>query len=179
MNDAYEYFTATLPFLDFEYDPPMSNEAFLEESERLLSKDDYSILEKFLSQTREKINVNDDTVNALAQFNLDFLNELVWFRAERAHKGSVESAGKTRAGNLSIIETVQQAAKMPNLLEAEKMMDKVRWQHWDNFLMGRNNGLAYMIVYGLKLKILNRTKKINSPKGREIFEEIKNMEMPI
>jgi len=178
MNEAYYYFTATLPFLDFDSIPPMSDEAFLSECDRLLTEDDFSAVQKFLSQ-QEELNISNGTVNAIAQYNRDFRNEMVWFRTQRMHKDSGDAAHKTRAGSLSIIETIQQASKMQNLLEAEKFLDKARWQHWDNFLMGYHGGLAFIIIYGLKLKILNRTNEINSPKGREIFEEIKHMEMPI
>ena len=178
MNEAYYYFTATLPYLDFGSIPPMPDEAFLDECERLLTNDDFSVMQGFLSQ-REKLNSHNDAVNALAQYNRDFRNEIVWFRMQKVHKDSGDTMRKTRAGSLSIIETIQQASKMPNLLEAEKFLDKARWQHWDHFLMGRQSGLEFIIVSGLKLKILNRYNEINSPKGREIFEEIKTMEMPV
>ena len=49
MNEAYYYFTATLPYLDFDSIPPMSDEAFLDECERLLTEDDFSIMQGFLS----------------------------------------------------------------------------------------------------------------------------------
>jgi len=177
MDEAYYYFTATLSYLDFDSIPPMPDEAFLDECERLLTEDDFSIMQGFLSQ-REKLNSHNDAVNALAQYNRDFRNEIVWFRTQKVHKDSGDAMRKTRAGSLSIVETIQQASKMPNLLEAEKFLDKARWQNWDHFLMGRQGGLESIIVYGLKLKILNRYNEINSPKGREIFEEIKHMEMP-
>jgi len=178
MNEAYYYFTATLPYLEFDSVPSMSDEAFLNECERLLTGDDFSIVQKFLSQ-REELNISDDAVNALARYNRDFRNEMGWFRTQKKHKDSGDAMGKIRAGSLSIIETIQQASKMPNLLEAEKFLDKVRWEYWDHFLMDHQGGLAFIIVHGLKLKILNRYNEINSPKGREIFEEIKNMEMPV
>ncbi len=177
MNEAYYYFTATLPYLDFDSIPTMPDEAFLAECERLLTEDDFFVVQGFLSQ-REKLNSHNDTVNALAQYNRDFQNEIVWFRTQKVHKDSGDAMRKTRAGSLNIVETIQQASKIPNLLEAEKFLDKTRWQNWDHFLMGRQGGLESIIVYGLKLKILNRYKEINSPKGREIFEKIKHMEMP-
>lgn len=178
MNEAYYYFTATLPYLDFDSIPPMSDEAFLDECKRLLTEDDFSVTKRFLSQ-REKLNRHNDAVNALAQYNRDFRNEMVWFRTQKLHKDSGDATGKTRAGSLSIVETIAQASKIPNLLEAERFLDKARWQHWDHFLMGCQGGLEFIIVYGLKLKILNRYNEINSPKGREIFEEIKRMEMSV
>jgi len=176
INEAYYYFTATLPYLDFDSIPPMPDEDFLNECERLLAEDDFSVVQGFLSQ-REKLNSHNDAVNALAQYNRDFRNEIVWFRTQKVHKDSGDAMRKTRAGSLSIVEAIQQASKIPNLLEAEKFLDKARWQHWDHFLMGLQGGLESIIVYGLKLKILNRYNEINSPKGSEIFEEIKRMEI--
>jgi len=70
-----------------------------------LTEDDFSVIQGLLSQ-REKLNSHNDAVNALAQYNRDFRNEMVWFRMQKVHKDSGDAMRKTRAGSLTIIKII-------------------------------------------------------------------------
>jgi hypothetical protein len=107
------------------------------------------------------------------------LDEEIYFRTDRSHKESTEHLKSKRTSNVAVIESIAQASKMDNLLEAQMLIDQARWQNWDNILLGRNEGLAAVLVYGLKLKLVNRYRQIGSPLGRDRYEQLKKEELPL
>jgi len=179
MSDAYYYFTATLPHLELDSDPPMSDEDFLKECERLLGKEDFETARRIIGGDRSDISIEDEAVAGIDRANRDFLNETVWLRTVKSHKETGDSVKKDRAGSANIIDAVQQATKETNPLAGQQFLDTARWRVWDEILMGQTTGLAAIIVYGLKLKTVNRYRMINSPKGREAFEKYQKTDLPL
>jgi hypothetical protein len=52
------------------------------------------------------------------------------------------------------------AYRSASILEAEKILDQARWNFLDALSFGHYFDFDYLLVYGLKLKILERWEKI-------------------
>ena len=68
---------------------------------------------------------------------------------------------------------------MPDLLEAEKLLDRTSWQFLDELEQGHYYDLEFLMVYGLKLKILERHQEYATSKGREGLDGIRTMDLPL
>jgi len=177
MGRAYYYFSASLPMINFESHPPMSLEDFLADCERLMESGDYQTMQELLSDENMGLRTQSTTARSWQSFQREFLNEMAYFRAERAQQEPGEHARGPRSGNPNLVNVIQQAAKNDNLLESEKLMDKTRWQFLDDLETTQNYNFEFVLIYGLKLKILCRHKLFDSPKGKGIFEEFKKMDI--
>jgi len=112
------------------------------------------------------------------RFNQNLRNELAWARALRAGKDPLLHIRGSRAYEPLFIDVVAQAAKAPDPLASEKLLDRFRWQCLDGLLYGHYFDIEVLLVYAFKLQILERYQEIESSKGQEIFAEYKKLEMP-
>lgn len=163
--------------IDFDSKLPMSVEGFLQDCKRLLVSTDFNLVARLLGDGKETVHTNNTFYKAWANFDRRFRNEMTWFRAEGASKDPLDYIQGDRYNDPYLVEVIHQASKQDNLLEAEKMLDRVRWQQLEELLGGQYYNLEFIIGYGLKLKILERHQEFNSPKGRAIFDELKTMKI--
>ena len=73
---------------------------------------------------------------------------------------------------------VSAADKEENLLEGEMILDRFRWAFLNELELGHYYDLEFITIYGIKLTILERYHVLDSPAGEELFEQIKNIEIP-
>jgi len=159
--------------IDFDSKLPMSVEEFLQDAERLLFEEDFYLVRELFADGHEGLQTTNVVYNAWADFNRRFCNEMTWFRAEDAGKDPVDFIRGDRYSDPALVDVIHQASKKADLLEAEKMLDRVRWQYLEELSVGQYFNLEFIICYGLKLKILERHQEFNSPKGRAVFDEWK------
>ncbi len=175
MNNTYYYFASTLPTLSWEGKLPMSSEDFLQDCERLLSEQDFIIMHELLKEDTAALKMNNAVINSWIKFERDFRNELVKFRAHRMHKDAHDYIRGDSFGDPLIAEMIDEVSKSKNLLEAEKTLDYIKWQFLDDIVLGHYYDIESLVVYGLKLKILERHQEFYSSRGKEIFEEYKEV----
>jgi len=53
------------------------------------------------------------------------------------------------------------------------VIDQAKWQKLDALVQGHFFDFEFILVYGIKLKILERYQEVGSDKGYENFEELK------
>lgn len=169
MSNSYYYFAASLPNLQFGMKPPMSCENFLEDCQRLLSDQDFSDAFKAMKGNAD-IEVRNELLKKYVSFEHNFCNEVVWMRASRFHKNPIEHIRGERTIEPFIIDVLTQASKIDNLLEAETFIDQARWGTLDELVQGHHFDFEFILVYGLKLEILERHQEIQSSKGSETLE---------
>ena len=177
MPRDYIYFVSSLPLLAFEGELPFFFEAFLRDCSIHLSTDEFIIAGRIFDNDIEDLHVEDETLQALIDFNRRFQNELAFFRAERAHKDPVDYLRGPRLGSSFYTEAIHQTAKHANLLEAEKLVDRLKWDVWGDITATSYFSLGNIVVFGLKLKMLEKYQQVlRSSKGEEIFEELSSPE---
>lgn len=62
------------------------------------------------------------------------------------------------------------ASSAENPLEAERILDRARWAELDELEVGHQFDLAQLIVYALRLEILDRRAQMMNDRGRSHFE---------
>ncbi len=178
MGNSYYYFAASLPMIDWEGKLPMPSEEFLLTARRILVEEDYTIIESLIRKDVDPRELSNPTACSWATFSRNFHNEIAWFRAKRAGQDPFQSIHGDRGNEVFLKEAVQQASKMSNLMEAEKSLDKISWQFLDDLGASHYYDLEFLIVYGLKLKILERHEGYKSSKGKDFIDEVKEIELP-
>ncbi len=158
---------------------PMTVEEFLDAARRLLADGDRGLVEQLLKGDDDTLKTNNAAALAWDRFNRNFRNEIAWFRAHRAHKNPLKSVRGSKENEPWLREVIHEASRMPDLLEAEKLLDRTCWQFLDDLAGGHYYDLEFLICYGLKLKILKRHHEYKSSKGSEAFDEIKAMDLPV
>ncbi len=166
------YLTASLPTLEFGIKPPISSQEFLADCQRLLSEADAKVIKQALEDQEDQ--AKNPTLKAWKEFTHRLRNELVWFRATEQNKDpALFLRGERQETDPTIFDALTVAAKAPDPLSAEKILDLLSWHKLDELGMQHYFDVDQLIIYGLKLKILERYATIASPKGHEIFGELK------
>lgn len=178
MGGTYYYFAASLPMIRWGGKLSQTVEEFLEDARRLLSEKDFVLMEGLLLG---KDGIETDNTAALSwiTFDRNFRNEIAFFRAREKHKDPLKSIRGNKEDEPVLREAVHEASRMPDLLEAQKSLDEIRWQFLEDLCGGHYYDLEFLICYGLKLKILEQYENYQSPKGGEIFDHIQAMKLPL
>jgi len=177
MAKSYYYFVSSLPSIHFDGRPAFSLEGFLEDCKRLLSSNDYLSMVNILSDAPERTESNDKTIKAALELYRQFNNISAALRAARAGKNPLDYIRGDMIQNSRITEIIQQALKQDNLYEAEKIIDRAKWDFLDEIAQGQHFNFECVVVYGLKLKILERYEVLRSAKGAEVYQGFKSMDL--
>ena len=180
MGSSYYYFVASLPLLSFDGKMPMTVEVFREDCRRLLSGDHYALMEQLWApdETLPVPGAGNRVLDAWLHFDRGFRNELAWHRADHLNKDPLKYLRGTRTLMPSYVDDIQRALKIDNLLQAEEILNKARWQFLDELGMGHYYDIESVFIYYLKLEILKRHQEYGSLEGRNRLQEIKTMPLP-
>lgn len=156
--------------INFDGNMPISIEDFIADCGRLLSDQD-------ARDTRIALGVDDGHVHnkTLAQwkeFESALTNEMAWMRAAQSQRNPASIIRGERKFDAQIVQVLAQAAKMDNLLEAEKLLLRMQWQKLEEFSLNKDFSLDVILIYGLKLKILERLNAFKTDEGSKKLEEI-------
>jgi len=159
--DKYYYLAAELPFLKFNENPGINRDVFLKEAEKWLNSRDFDIL--------RRVNINDfysqgDDTGVLKEyrnFEKTLREELVLFR-------------KTSAIN---VEYKKLRILKPDLMEGspldiERSLLFLRWKFIEDKENGHYFDWEFLVLYFLKLQILERLFTFNKEKGIRIFDQL-------
>ena len=177
MGRAYYYFAASLPMVRWGGPLPLSTEEFCETAKRLMNETDGALIDRLMAG-EEDIETDNSLAKSWMRFSRDFRNEMAVFRAHQIQRDPKKAVRGYKENEPQLRGIINEVAKMDNLLDAQKLLDKVSWQFLDGLADGHHFDLEYLICYGLKLKILERFHTIQLPKGKEIYEELKKVDFP-
>ena len=158
--DKYYYIAAQLPLLTFGQKPTITKEVFLEEAKKWLTDGEYSNL--------SKVDLNDfhfyssDTV---------FLRGYKTFEEHlRVELAKYRKAKKTRREYILPEEIIEIKDKNP--LEAEGALLYKRWEWLEEKGVEHFFDFTFLVLYFLKLQILERLFTFNKERGKEVFSRI-------
>jgi hypothetical protein len=154
--------------------PPFSSQAFFQMCQEQLTPFDWQILKNSLLSYDGEPSSTNDVFNRWLQFQKGLRNEIAWFRALEFNKDPFAHMRGERFVEPVIIDVVAQAAKAPDPLSAERILDRVRWQKLEELTVGHYFDTAYLVTYALKLQILERYQVINPSKGKEVLRSYQN-----
>ncbi|NCC53840.1 MAG: DUF2764 family protein [Spartobacteria bacterium] len=165
----YFYVIASLPMLNFGDKPPLTQEEF-EACCSPLTEEDALELRCILDERIDE---------GLSPFMEKWRNAERQIRdavvIARAGKRNVDAAAylKEYSGfDLSIEREVEEAWTKGNPLDRESALDRCRWRLADEISLGDPFGLASVLAYAVKLKILLRWAALEEEKGQQRIEEL-------
>ncbi|MBW1997658.1 MAG: DUF2764 family protein [Deltaproteobacteria bacterium] len=170
----YYYVLSSMPYLKFPESPLLSHEEFVESCALWVSSEEYGQLRLGLLDI-DRIPpdvVSNAFLRRWVSFENTLRNELVKWRAKNL--GLVEEKYiRERPGlELGVIEEVHDALQAGSPYEKEIALLEIRWDFLSHMETGHYFDLTALIIYGLKLQILERIEGFNDEKGREILEKI-------
>lgn len=164
----YYYFAATLPMLTIGRPVPISYAEFMERAKEHLTKKDYQDLEKAVFSA-----VSGEASNSLVREWQAYTSQISRVMAkERADKlGFTGYEGDSEADKL-LRDKVKDIVDNKDPLEGEKALLAMYF----DFLSSREGGSPFsskaLMIYALKLQIMERDQAFTEEKGRAEFDSL-------
>jgi len=147
MAKEYYYFVASLPAISFDSKSSMSIEDFLESCDELLTLKD-SLLVRELLEGSENINSNVEACELWTRFDNALKNQMACCRAKRIGRDPYDYIRGEKSDDIELEKLTDEALKIENLLEAEKLVDKKKWEYLDEIELSHHFEIANIIIYG-------------------------------
>jgi hypothetical protein len=161
MHRSYYYLTASLPYLFFGREMPIAIETFFDECAKWLSGEDLKILQEFRVDNTEENKRDSTLVLGWKRFNKEIKEELAKEKALKKNK----TAGKSSSTYVSEIYD----EKTPLLME--ERYEKIRWTFIEQQEFHYGFDVNWLLIYLVKLRILERLAQFNKVKGMYNFEK--------
>ena len=179
MSHTYYYLASSLPFLSFGKEPSISYHHFLSECKRIMPQSDYEIIHDAQLFPTDYAISHNVCLNDWNQFCNHCCNEMARFRASRAGKNPLDYLKGDISLDPFIADTIIEASKAKDPLLGEMILDEKRWEYLETLSAYHVFDLEFLVIYALKLQILERHAAIASLKGQEIFEDLKKTSLAI
>ena len=170
MAQEFIYFAGSLPMRVFGEKAPMSVAAFDEDADRLLPAAAAGAL-KNVTLFREELSGLPAAAKKFYDWETALRNSALEVR-----KKYRSDAGDFKRNNpdfySEIAPALTQAANTADLLEAEKILDRLRWNQLDNLAAGHYFDLDFLAIYRIKLQILAKYIDRTVEKGNQALEDI-------
>lgn len=157
--DRYYYLISSLPLLKFAKEPYITKKDFIAEAEKWLSQRDFIILSRVDINNFFKDKEDTSLLRRWKEFEHCLRNELALFRRARRKKSEYRLRG-------DLARIIQEGS---NPLEIEKRLLLFRWNFLDEQELEHFFDLGFLIIYYLKLQILERLASFDKEKGRARF----------
>jgi len=154
------YLLCSLPSLNFAQVPPISFDEFYQDSQKQLSKKDFSMLETV--DLRQMDSDEQGKLKHFARLHADLLGDMTELRKAKTEKRPVRLAH------------LPKSAADVNPLEREKQIMRWQWERLDDLEAGKTFSLVNVLVYKLKLQILHRLQSMEAESGKQVFESVIN-----
>ncbi len=152
----------------FGMKPPFSPEHFLGMATPHISSDDIVFLK--IAVLPESGCLAQPTLNKWFAFDTALRNELVRIRATRRKRNHAHIRGDGYT-DPSIAVMAIKAHRGTSILEGERMLDEDRWHALDNLEVGRYFDIDSLIIYMIKLSILERWERVRTADIPQLIEE--------
>ncbi|MDD5097507.1 MAG: DUF2764 family protein [Candidatus Omnitrophica bacterium] len=173
MPNYYIYLISSLPMLHFAARPALTLKGFLSSCADLLNPSELTLIQQAISTDAYALNVCvPTTLLKWKEFDLSLRNELARARAIRKKIPVEKFLRPANLSDINITHIAQAAIRNPSILEAEKYLDLERWKVLDEISSGHYFDLDFLLVYALKLVILERWEKINFCDKTGIIEKV-------
>lgn len=167
---AYYYLMATLPELGFDRAPPISSQDFLERCAEHLPARSYGLLaETGLSEGPAAVRARLVVHGIWYPWERTLRQELARLRARRldGELARSELPSGPEAPPAGAAEVAMRVMRLDSPRGAEDELDRARWDFLERLEFGRYFTLERLVVYLLKLRILERRAVFDATRGRE------------
>ncbi len=164
--DRYFYLISQLPVLVFDKGSSISLDYFLEEAEKWLSPAVYRQLTKTRLFQTENSKYRLRLIREFVEFEYQFRKELSGWRKARKSGQEIKPA---------MFDPV--LVKEGNPLEVEKKLLLLRWNFLEQKEADHHFDFEFLVIYYLKLQILNHLQVFNKEKGIEVLQKTVDVHM--
>ena len=169
MSTDTTYFAASLPFLDWNEEVPLSVAQFQEDCRRLLSARDFQEVQRALKE-----DFSDLQTPFLKYYSaLEHGLRSEWTR-RRAKALGREPDGMLRGEHVvavDILAALDKAGQAPDPFSAQHVLDQWRWDKIAEGLQGHYFDLEFIVGYALRLNLLCRYQDFASELGPQRWQE--------
>lgn len=174
MGAYYYYIVSSLSFLSLQRKPPLSYSDFLELCSPWLRRRDLTQLH-LAKIDIENIPLNHVTNAVLKRwiaFENTLKNELVRIRADILQVPKELYLRLEMGLDASAIPVVHQVLQETSPYRIEIDLVQVRWDFLTRHEVGHYFDLALLVIYALKLQLLERMQKFDEEKGKQVLRLI-------
>jgi len=171
----YYFLVSSLPYLLPESEVELTFESFLNDSKTHLGEGEFNVLQACrLNPNPEKLGLHP-VLDRWISWEASLRNEMVQLRASNLQ---IESEKWVRdiSGPAGLFDIAREAVQQDNPLEAEKAINKARWQFLDELGVGHFFDFKALLVFALKLQILERQSLFTSERGnaeyRKVYDQV-------
>jgi hypothetical protein len=177
----YYYTVSSLPYLQLDGEITISVEEFLEACRPWLKERDMQALEstRLVPEPEDvhRLESFGNAQRAFYVFEAGLRNELVRLRAASLGWEALDSLVLTAddedfTGDAEIAERAREAYQQESPLEAERQLDRARWAFLDDLAVGHYFDLDTLVIYYLKLLIMDRRIHMSTAEGTDAFETV-------
>jgi Protein of unknown function (DUF2764) len=169
--DQYYYAVSSLPFLGFDNTPSIKLDEFIAICKSTLVEKDFDVINSISLNNLREMDPGISVLKKWISWEGTLRNEIAKLRTDSLGFDSgeylfeIESNSETPgiAGNVF---------KLDSPILAEEMMDKARWYFLDELEQGHHFDLEKLIIYSLRLQILERKSMFTTENGNVNFQEI-------
>ena len=167
----YYYTVSSLPYLDFDAGLVITMHEFIDICHSTLTEDDFKTVESVSLSELDGMNISVPLIDRWISWESSLRNELVRLRSAAL---GIEPEGyiKDAEINTEAPGIARTAFKLESALAAEEIINKARWSFLDEVEVGHYFDLGKIIVYSLRLQILERKKMFTVENGDKNFQII-------
>lgn len=151
---------------------PLSFEKFLQLCQGLIPDRDIEIIKITSEKTDYVYKGKQLVLKKWFSFETALRNEFVKIRASYRHIDPVPYLRQDGDTGFSLFHAVMSAHRNPSLLDSERALDQERWNFLEELERGHYFDLDFLIVYALKLLILERWERINAADKIRLMEGV-------
>lgn len=171
MKETYYYTVASLPSLFFTDPPPLSSEDFLSKCEIELSPSEYYIINSASLLPEHLQKPISWVLKRWYEWEQNIRNELVKLRAKKMGKDASPYI-RSESSEHSAEVLAREVFNADSPLNAQDMLDHARWEYLEELEWGHYFDREKLIIYYLKLQILEGRSRFNKEEGQKRLGEI-------
>ncbi len=168
----YYYLAASLPLLEFGMKMPVLYEDFLSSCQEQLSIKDLETIKRTNLTPTEDPEDPCPTLREWKKFDTTLRNELSRYRASKKSKDAAVYIRGEGYLDPFLATEAHWAINEKSPLEAERFLDRFRWERIEELEKEHYFDIDYLIAYALKLQILERWQRIDSEGGMRLLQDL-------
>jgi hypothetical protein len=158
--------------LNFGAKPPFSFKDFIQKCGSLIPDEEIEVIRGIPSSGAFLVpDGGSEVLKKWKDFDIALRNELVKVRALRKKSDPLKYLRRDEYFQPQIVHIASVALRNPLILEAEKALDLERWRLLEELSCGRYFDFDALLIYALKLLILERWAKISLADKERIMQE--------
>jgi len=158
--------------LSFGTVPPLSFEKFLSLCRELIPEAEHKLLKDLpVPEVGSYHRPAAQTLKRWFDYDRQLRNELVKIRSSRKHLDPAKYLRGDEYADPQISRFAISALRNPSILEGERMQDQERWHILDELSFGHYFDIDFLVIYCLKLLILQKWQRINQADPSRTLEE--------